>query len=122
MSREVSLVVSPTFDLNHCRFSSTSVIRAMGASQIRAASSVRSSKTSSGIVSSTSYCQSTFSRCFSFGRIGGFMGGEHKGPPRESKKKIQEPNDFVPRPNLEKSAGLSRLTLQFPCGSKDQKE
>src|ERR1022692_1641426 len=45
----------------------------MGASQIRAASSVRSSKTSSGTVSSTSYCQSTLRRFFSFSGIGAVM-------------------------------------------------
>src|SRR6185503_2105850 len=66
MSREVSWMLMPTLDLNHCRFSSTSVISAMGASQIRAASSVKSSKISSGTVSSTEYCQSTFNLCFSF--------------------------------------------------------
>src|ERR1039458_5357773 len=73
MSREVSLRLTPTFALNHCRFSSTREIRAMGASQIRAASSVRSSKTSSGTVSSTSYCQSTLRRFFSFSGIGAVM-------------------------------------------------
>ena len=62
--------MTPTFDLNHCRFSSTSEIRAIGASQIRAASSVRSSKTSSGTVSRTSYCQRTLRRLFSFWSIG----------------------------------------------------
>src|SRR5262245_47626519 len=65
MSREVSLMVTPTLDLNHWRSSSTRVIRAIGASQMRAANSVRSSNTSSGTVSRTSYCQSTFSRLFS---------------------------------------------------------
>src|SRR5437867_7010963 len=65
MSREVSLMLTPTLDLNHWRFSSTSVISAMGASQMFAASSVRSSKISSGTVSSTEYCQSTLSRFFS---------------------------------------------------------
>src|ERR1035441_1338675 len=73
MSREVSLRLTPTFALNHCRFSSTSEMRAIGASQIRAASSVRSSKTSSGTVSSTSYCQSTLRRFFSFSGIGAVM-------------------------------------------------
>src|ERR1035438_1306907 len=73
MSREVSLMLTPTFALNHCRFSSTREIRAIGASQIRAASSVRSSKTSSGTVSSTSYCQSTLRRFFSFSGIGAGM-------------------------------------------------
>src|ERR1039458_2404609 len=73
MSREVSLRLTPTFALNHCRFSSTSEMRAIGASQIRAASSVRSSKTSSGTVSSTSYCQSTLRRFFSFSGIGAGM-------------------------------------------------
>ena len=38
-----------------------------GDSQMRAASSVRSSKTSSGTVSRTSYCQSTLRRLASFG-------------------------------------------------------
>src|ERR1035438_432016 len=73
MSREVSLRLTPTFALNHCRFSSTSEMRAIGASQIRAASSVRSSKTSSGTVSSTSYCQSTLRRFFSFSGTGAVM-------------------------------------------------
>src|SRR5215471_16405240 len=73
MSREVSLRETPTFDLNHCRSSSTRLMRAMGASQIRAASSVRSSKISSGTVSSTSYCQSTLRRFFSFLGIGARM-------------------------------------------------
>src|ERR1039457_6999560 len=48
-------------------------MRAIGASQIRAASSVRSSKTSSGTVSSTSYCQSTLRRFLSFSGIGAVM-------------------------------------------------
>src|ERR1035438_697344 len=73
MSREVSLRLTPTFALNHCRFSSTSEMRAIGASQIRAASSVRSSKTSSGTGSSTSYCQSTLRRFFSFSGTGAVM-------------------------------------------------
>src|ERR1051325_9539689 len=85
MSREVSFTVTPTLALNHCRFSSTSVIMAMGASQMRAASSVRSSKTSSGTVSRTSYCQRTLSRCFSF-RIGATMiRGDDKGQMDQSK-------------------------------------
>src|SRR5436190_7899728 len=59
-------MLMPTLDLNHWRFSSTRVISATGASQILAASSVKSSKISSGTVSSTEYCQSTFNLCFSF--------------------------------------------------------
>src|ERR1051325_2954568 len=70
MSREVSLTLVPTFDLNHCRCSSMSEIRAIGASQIRAANSVRSSNSSSGTVSRTSYCQSTFSRLASLEGVG----------------------------------------------------
>ncbi len=73
MSREVSLMLIPTFALNHWRSSSTSVIRATGASQMRAASSVKSSKISSGMVSSTEYCQRTLRRCFSFFGTGAVM-------------------------------------------------
>src|SRR5580765_7079280 len=64
-SRDVSFTVIPNFDLNHWRFSSTREIKAMGASQIPAASSVKSSNNASGIVSNTSYCHSTFRRLFS---------------------------------------------------------
>src|ERR1022692_1832943 len=65
-SREVSWVLKPNLDLNHWRFSSMREISAMGASQIRAASSVKSSKTSSGTVSSTSYSQRILRRWISF--------------------------------------------------------
>ena len=61
-SRGVSDTSSPTFDLNHCRSSSTRQTRAMGALQICAASRVKSSKASSAGVSRTSYERNALSR------------------------------------------------------------
>ncbi len=50
-SRDVSDRLTPTFDLNHWRFESISVISAMGVWQMCAASAVISSNAASGGVS-----------------------------------------------------------------------
>ena len=72
-SRPVSWMLTPTFDLNHWRFSSTSEISEMGAPQMSAARSVNSSKTASGTVSRMSYCQRTLMRLGSFFGMGVLM-------------------------------------------------
>ena len=53
VSRGVSAASKPILDLNHCRRSSTSEIRAIGVPQIVAARDARSSSIASGGVSST---------------------------------------------------------------------
>ena len=53
-SRGVSRAITPTFDLNHWRFLSTSEMSAMGLAQMCDAKSVRSSNLCSGSVSRTS--------------------------------------------------------------------
>src|SRR5580698_9211800 len=60
--REVSCTCTPTRDLNHCRFSSTKLISAMGVPQICEASSVKSSNACSGFVSRMRYLCNALSR------------------------------------------------------------
>src|ERR1700756_4905866 len=70
ISLGVSGVFKPTFDLNHCLFSSIRLISVMGASQIMDARRVISSNCFSGKVSKTLYCFRAFNRWFSLFGIG----------------------------------------------------
>ena len=64
-SRGVSRASSPTMDLNHWRSVSIKLITEIGAPQMCEANSVKSSKHSSGAVSSTWYCFNASSRALS---------------------------------------------------------
>src|SRR5690242_7148014 len=55
ISRDVSEREIPIFDLNHCRSSSTSEIRAIGVLQMKEARRTRSSKARTGSVSRIAY-------------------------------------------------------------------
>src|SRR5690348_422530 len=70
MSRGVSDIVTPIFDLNHCRSSSTSEISAIGVLQMNDASKVRSSNACSGSVSRIAYLSSAATRSASLVCIG----------------------------------------------------
>src|SRR6266404_8093275 len=66
ISRGVSEMETPTFDLNHCRFSSMSEISAIGVLQMREANRTRSSKACSGSVSRMAYLWRAATRAASF--------------------------------------------------------
>src|SRR6266850_6058079 len=66
ISRGVSEIETPTFDLNHCRFPSTSEINAIGVLQMKEANRTRSSKACSGSVSRMAYLWRAATRAASF--------------------------------------------------------
>src|SRR4029077_1840990 len=66
ISRGVSEMETPTFDLNHWRSSSTSEIRAIGVLQMKEANRTRSSKACSGSVSRMAYLWRASTRAASF--------------------------------------------------------
>src|SRR5438445_7373041 len=66
ISRGVSEMETPTFDLSHCRSSSTSEISAIGVLQMKEANKTRSSKACSGSVSRIAYLWRAATRAASF--------------------------------------------------------
>src|SRR6266516_2322240 len=116
MSREVSLSVIPTLDLNHWRSSSTKVMSAIGASHMRAANSVKSSKTSSGMVSSTSYCQRTLSRCFSFGGTRALTGAKDTFKLTEGNAALMTKDEL--QQNITTVLGRAAASSGAHCGSR----
>src|SRR5437016_2034509 len=66
ISRGVSEMETPTFDLSHCRSSSTSEISAIGVLQMKEANRTRSSKACSGSVSRIAYLWRAATRVASF--------------------------------------------------------
>src|SRR6266480_3673851 len=66
ISRGVSEMETPTFDLSHCRSSSTSEISAIGVLQMKEANRTRSSKACSGSVSRIAYLWRAATRAASF--------------------------------------------------------
>ena len=65
-SRGISVASSPNLDLNHCRFESVRLTRAMGVPQMVAASQVRSSYRDSGDESMAQNLRRASSRSASF--------------------------------------------------------
>jgi hypothetical protein len=71
-SREVSVIDSPTFDLNHWRSESIKLTTAMGVPQILAANSANWSYERSGALSRTPLARNACTRSCSFAGTGAF--------------------------------------------------
>src|SRR6266403_2737781 len=108
ISRGVSEMETPTFDLNHCRFSSMSEISAIGVLQMKEANRTRSSKACSGSVSRMAYLWRAATRAASLS-----VGLGVAIDPRPVCAALARSNDNVRLPSGTQSFGPFRLGHSF---------